>query len=87
MCRCEGERRHIEAQMLCSSHSELCCEPGEGCQGLWREYVMVKRELVTELCRCEEDMMCIEVQLAVFATLRNVVCAYLVCLGPHSNCE
>ena len=39
---------------------------------MWREYVMVKRELVTKLWKCEEERRHIEAQLAVLATLRTV---------------
>ena len=48
-------------------------ELGEGWQGVWREYVRMKRELVTKLCRCEEERRHIEAQLAVLATLRTVM--------------
>ena len=48
-------------------------ELGEGWQGVWREYVLVKRDLVNKLCRCEEERRHIEAQLAVLATLRTVL--------------
>ena len=46
---------------------------GKGWQGVWREYVRVKRELVTKLCSCEEERRHIEAQMAVLDTLKTVL--------------
>ena len=48
-------------------------ELGEGWQGVWMEYVLVKRDLVTKLWKCEEERRHIEAQLAVLATLRTLL--------------
>ena len=48
-------------------------ELGEGLQGVLREYVLVTRELVTKMCRCEEERRHVEAQLDVLAKLRTVL--------------